>query len=97
MEIQKRKGYVLYCSNPILIQGIYKKFEDAYNDKQKRIDLKLSMRRNSHIGRYSIFNVEYEVLPDGRIIIEDMVFPSDEFSETEERFEYVLTNSREIE
>jgi hypothetical protein len=26
-----------------------------------------------------------------------MVFPSDEFSETEERFEYVLTNSREIE
>ena len=87
MEISDKKiGYIIHgstgcscCSNDNFIEGLYE-------DQDSAIDSVISHRKNhtvcsqySDTGIYTIREIQYEEISDGRIIIEGYVFNDKNF------------------
>jgi hypothetical protein len=88
--MEKVKGFLIYCSTGCTCCSYENHFRGPYRtkeDAERRMQYFLSpgskywpvASQYARRGRYSIGEVEIEKLPDGRIIIEDSVYPELKF------------------
>lgn len=81
----KHTGYLIHgstgctcCSSENFIEGIKTNSDDAMNTAISHKERKTVCSQYSETGIYSIIEIQYEKLLDGRIIIGDRIF-DDEF------------------
>jgi hypothetical protein len=87
--IEKKTGYTIFgctgctcCESDNIIDGIYAEEAEALNAAEGHERRRTVASQYSRTGIYSVMKIEYELLPDDRIIIRDRVFESDSFYES---------------
>lgn len=86
--IPKRKGYVIHgstgcscCRSENFVEGVYEDVSKAIDRAKSHEDRRTVRSQYSSTGIYTVREVEYEKLPDGRVIIGSRVYESDSFME----------------
>lgn len=89
LAFQKKIGFIIHgstgctcCREDNIIRGISGTLDDALEVAIGLHDSKAVCSQYSTNGVYSIREVEYELLPDGRIIIYNRVFDDEYFYES---------------
>ena len=85
--LTKKVGYYVYgrtgctcCSNENFVGGLDLTLDKAIESVKWHISNRTVCSQYSPTGEYSVYQVDYEVLPDGRVIVGDRVLESeDEF------------------
>ena len=97
MSITKHEGFVVFgstgctcCSSSNFVDGLYPTLEEASARTHYHTENRTVASQFSKSGRYSIQKVEYELLPDGRVIIGSDVFDSENFWETGDDFYFSI-------
>lgn len=89
LAFPKKIGFIIHgstgcscCREDNILRGISESLDDALEAAIGLHDSKAVCSQYSSNGIYSIREVEYELLPDGRIIIDNRVFEDEFFYES---------------
>lgn len=89
ITIEKKIGYIIYgktgcscCSDEMdFFEGIFDTIEDAKHSKYYHRQNKTCASQYYECGIYDIYEIDYEELSDGRIIIGRTIFDEKKFYE----------------
>lgn len=87
--IQKKTGYFIHgstgcscCREDNFIEGLYISAEEAFRDVDIHTRNRTVRSQYSETGIYTVQEIEYELLEDGRVIIGNRVFDDEKFYES---------------
>lgn len=87
--IEKKTGFMIHgstgctcCRDENFIEGLYVSAEEAFRDVDYHARRGTVRSQYSKTGVYTVKEVQYELLPDGRVIIDKRVFDDEKFYET---------------
>lgn len=87
--IEKKTGYVIFgctgctcCESENILDGVYVEEEEALNAAEGHERRRTVASQYSRTGIYSVMKIQYELLPDDRIIIGNRVLDSESFYES---------------
>lgn len=80
---EKRIGYYIHgrtgctcCSSENFTNGLFVSLDETVKSVKWHRDNRTVSSQYSQTGEYAVYEVEYETLPDGRIIVGDRVLAS---------------------